>query len=299
MRFDVIGVGANSVDTVAVLPACPQMSGPFAKMRIREHATRCGGQMATALATCARLGLRTAYVGAVGGDANGRLVRETLAGLGIDLSHVVVHDGFNQFALVLVEEGTGERSVLWDRDERLRLADHELPRAAIESCRLLHVDDVDERAALTAARIAGAKGIPVTSDIDRLIDGTAELIDAVSVAILAEHVPPALTGRVDVREALAAMPRRPGQVLCVTLGRQGAVAIDDDGFHERAGFELAVKDTTGAGDVFRGGFIYARLRGCSLDEQLRFANAAAAVSCTRPGAIASVPALEEIQALLK
>jgi sugar/nucleoside kinase (ribokinase family) len=299
MAFDVVGLGASSVDAVAVLPACPQMSGPFAKMRIREHSTRCGGQTATALAACARLGLRASYIGAVGSDANGRLVRETLAGLGVDLSHVVVHEGFSQFAFVLVDATTGERIVLWDRDERLRLADHELPVAAIETCRLLHVDDVDEHAALAAARIAGARGIPVTSDIDRLIDTTAELVDAVTVAILAEHVPPALTGRTDVREALAAMPRRPGQVLCVTLGRQGALAVDDAGVHEQAGFEVPVKDATGAGDVFRGGFIYARLSGRTLDEQLRFANAAAAISCTRPGAIASVPALEEIEALLR
>jgi sugar/nucleoside kinase (ribokinase family) len=275
------------------------MSGPLAKLRVHEHATRCGGQMATALATCARLGLRTAYLGAVGSDANGRLVRETLAGLGIDLTHLVVHDGFNQFAFVLVDERTGERIVLWDRDERLRLAEHELPVATIESCRLLHVDDVDEDAALAASRLAMAKGIPVTSDIDRLIDRTPELIDAVDVAILAEHLPPALTGCSEVRDALAAMARRPGQVLCATLGRRGAVAVDDAGFHEQPGFEVTVKDATGAGDVFRGGLIYARLRGDTLDQQLRFANAAAAVSCTRQGAIDSVPSLGEIEDLLR
>jgi sugar/nucleoside kinase (ribokinase family) len=87
-------------------------------------------------------------------------------------------------------------------------------------------------------------------------------------------------------------------MMCVTLGPRGAVLLDGDRFHHQPAFDVHVVDTTGAGDVFRAGFIYAMLRGDSPEGMLRFACATAAVSCTRRGAIASVPTLEEVNALL-
>ncbi len=295
---DVLGIGANSVDYVGLLPAFPQPAGPFSKMRLRRHAVLCGGQMATCLSACARLGLTARYIGATGSDANGRLVRDSLGRVGVDTSCLVIHDAFNQFAFVLIDEQSGERVIFWDRDPRLELTDEELPAPVIVSARLVHVDDTDPRAAIAAARLARSRGIPVTSDIDRVTDRTLELIDAVSVAILAEHTPVTLTGRGDLVDAIRALPRRADQVICVTLGERGAIALDEDGLHRQPGFAVPVVDTTGAGDVFRAGFIYARLRGWPLDEQLRFANAAAAVSCTRLGALGSIPSLEEIEELL-
>ncbi len=87
-------------------------------------------------------------------------------------------------------------------------------------------------------------------------------------------------------------------MLCVTLGDQGAIALDDAGIHYAPAFTVDAVDTTGAGDVFRAGFIYALLRDWPTDEILRFANAAAAVSCTRLGALGGIPALDEIDALM-
>src|SRR3989442_5752907 len=78
-EWDVIGIGANSVDYVYRLPAYPQPGGPHAKMRITTHAVTCGGQVATALATCAALGLRAKYVGSTGKDHNGRRTPDQLA----------------------------------------------------------------------------------------------------------------------------------------------------------------------------------------------------------------------------
>ncbi len=316
LPFDVVGVGINSVDHVALLPGFPAPMGPRAKMRIRRHARMCGGQTATALVACTRLGLRSTYVGAIGTDANGELVRQALTGAGVDVSNLAVHEAVNRFAMILLDESTGERVVLWDFDERLRLTDAEIPAGVIQSARLVHVDDVDERAALAVARLARAAHVPVTSDIDRVTDMTREIIESVTVAILAEHVPFELAalahlktqpsmdreGRLaldDVRDAMAAIPRRPEQTVCVTLGDRGAIALDAAGFHYQPAFHVNVVDTTAAGDVFRAGFILARLRGYAIDEQLRWANAAAAICCTRLGAIASVPGLEEVEKLLE
>jgi sulfofructose kinase len=296
--WDVVGIGANSVDYVHLLPGYPQPFGSFAKMKIERQEILCGGQMATAMCACARLGLRARYAGVTGTDENGRRVRAELRRRGIDLTDVIIRDAQNQFAVILVDETNGDRIVLWDRDDRLLMRDRDIPVEAIAAARVLHVDDVDQAAAIRAAAIARERQVPTTSDIDRLTERTPELVDAVSIPIFAEHVPPRLTGRNDQEEALRALRQPHHRLLCVTLGERGAMALDESGTHYAPAFQVDAIDTTGAGDVFRAGFIYALLRGWSTDDILRFANAAAAVSCTRLGALGGIPALDEVEELV-
>jgi sugar/nucleoside kinase (ribokinase family) len=216
----------------------------------------------------------------------------------VDMSDAVIRDVPNQFAVIIVDETTGERIVLWDRDERLELRPREIPVDTIRATRLVHVDDVDQRAAIEAAKIGREVGVRVTSDIDRLTDRTEELVAAVTIPIFAEHVPPALTGKSDPESALRALRRKHDGLLCVTLGSQGALALDGDRLVQSPGFPIHAVDTTGAGDVFRGGFIYATLQGWPIEQVLRFANAAAAVSCTRLGALAGIPSLADVETQL-
>ncbi|MBA2355538.1 MAG: carbohydrate kinase family protein [Luteitalea sp.] len=298
VRWDVVGLGANAVDFVYRLPAAPAIAGTFSKMRISRQSISCGGQMTTALVACSRLGLRAKYIGATGTDDNGRRIRAELAHHSVDLADAVIHDAQNQYAVIMVDDTSGERIVLWDRDERLHLRAHEIPERAIVTARLLHVDDVDQEAAITAAQIARQAGLVVTSDIDRLTPRTADLVSAVTVPIFAEHVPTGLTGATDLETALRQLRAVHSGLLCVTIGVDGAIALDGDTIHHSPGFTVHAVDTTGAGDVFRAGFIYGTLQGWPTDRVLRFANAAAGLSCTRPGAIGGVPALPEIEALL-
>jgi sulfofructose kinase len=140
--------------------------------------------------------------------------------------------------------------------------------------------------------------VHVTSDIDRLTERTEELVAAVTIPIFAEHVPLALTGTNDPESALRALRKRHDGLLCVTLGSHGALALEGDRAVYSPGFRITAVDTTGAGDVFRGGFIYGLLRRWPTEQILQFANAAAAVSCTRLGALTGVPDLAEVEALL-
>ena len=301
--FDVVGIGANSVDYVYCLPRFPQPDGPAAKLRIGKHLITCGGQTATALCTCAALGLRTAYVGTIGNDPNGERIREELSRRGVGVEHTHVRDAINPFAVILLDE-RGERVVLWERAPGLELRAAEVDPSLIRGARLVHVDDVDEEAAIRAARLASEAGIPVTSDIERVTPRTEELVAAVTIPIFAEHVPEALTGERDLERALRQIQQvrlkpdptygKPdatyaGDLVCVTLGARGAMLLAGDRVYDEPAHRVAVVDTTGAGDVFRGAFIVALLRGDSPADILRFANAAAAVSCGRVGAMNGVP----------
>jgi sulfofructose kinase len=297
--WDVIGIGATSVDYVYRLPVLPEADGPQAKIRISSHRISCGGQTATALATCASLGLRAKFAGVLGSDENGSRIRAELVRRGIDVADAMVHDGLNQFAAILVDERTGERIVLWSRDEGLALRPDELSADLLASARIVHVDDVDQEGAIRAARRACASGATVTSDIDRVTDRTEELVGAVSIPILAEHVAPALTGESDMERALRKLRTRHSTMMCVTLGRHGSAILDGDRLHHEPAFHVEAVDTTGAGDVFRGAFMLGLLRGDPPRALLRFANAAAAVSCTRPGAIDAVPCIDDITRMLQ
>ncbi len=297
--FDVVGIGASSVDYVYRLPSAPQFHGPASKMHLLGHAVSCGGQVATAMAACAAFGLRAAYAGAVGDDDNGRRLLEALAARGVDVSLTVRRRGGTQFAAILIDNHSGERVVLWDRPDTLLLTGSDLPEAALRAARAVLVDDVDPRASLEAARIARSAGVPVATDLDHLTPLTEDIIRAASHPILSEHLPEALTGERDLELALRKLREWNAGLLTVTVGERGAVALDGERFIQVDGFRVSAVDTTGSGDVFRGAFIAGLLQGLPAAELLRFANAAAAVSCTKAGAMDGVPAPAEVQALLQ
>jgi sulfofructose kinase len=293
-----VGVGANSVDRVVLLPAALQTVIPSGKMPMIDRQLLCGGQSATFACACAAFGLGAAYVGVVGTDPEGRLMRDTLAGRGVDVANVREHATTTCGSVILVNHETGDRIVLSDRNEQLMFHADEVPIDVLTGARCVHVDDVDEDAAIRAATAAVAAGVQVTSDIDKVTDKTGVLVTAVTYPIFDDQVPCALTGLSDVEGALRKLRRLNAGLLCATLGRDGAMALDGDRLYHEPAFRVPVVDTTGAGDVFRAGFVFGLLQGWPVPELLRFGNAAAALSCTTLGAIASIPTLADVKRTL-
>jgi len=298
-RVDVVGVGANSIDFVYTLPAYPRPDGPLSKLRIAGTERSPGGQTATVLCACASLGLRTRYVGTISTDENGRLVRDAMASRDVDVSGAIERSDPNAHAVILLAKDAGERIVLWDRPAGMTLGAADVPASVVTGARLVHVDDVDGEGAIAAGRAGIAAGLPVTSDLEAVKPHTRALLDAVTIPIFAEGVAEQLSGERDLESALRKLRKPHMTLLCTTLGAQGASMLAGNRFVHQPAFDIDPVDTTGAGDIFRAGFIYALLRGDAPDSILRFACAAAAVSCTRRGAINSVPTLAEVDALME
>ena len=294
--WDVVGIGENSVDRVVRLEM-PLASAPGGKARIRSEQRAVGGQVVTTLCACAALGLRAAYAGTFGDDEAGVFARAELGRRGIDLGSSFTRRAANRHATVMVEPD-GERLVVWSREAALALQPDELPFALLNQTRLLHVDAVDPEASLRAAAMARAAGAVVTCDLDTPGPAAAALFEAVTIPILAEGVAARLSGESDTERALRTLARWHEGLICVTLGPRGAMLRDGEQIHHVPAPRVAAVDTTGAGDVFRGAFIAALLEGKPALEMLRFATAAAAVSCTRVGALAGVPTRAEIDELL-
>lgn len=299
--FDVVGFGLNSVDLVSVVAEYP---APNSKQRLQRFARMPGGQIATAVTACARLGLRASYIGSFGDDDLGEFSRRSLEIEGVDIGAArVVAGATNQFAVILVDARSGERTVLWDRHPALATPPAMLASsaAAITAGRILIVDCHETAASAQAARTARAAGIPVVSDIEKVRPGIADLLQHLDAIIVAQEFPSALTGHEDVGRAIRTIAREfSAPLVCVTLGAEGCLTWCGGREIRTHAFSVDCVDSTGAGDAFRGAFAAA----CVLrpDEDLEgileYANAVAALNCRGLGARGGLPTPAEVEQFL-
>ena len=297
--FDVAGFGLNSVDLVAVVAEYPALN---TKQRLQRVARLPGGQIATAMATCARLGWRARYIGRFGSDDVGAISRDSLEREGVDISASETLPGItNQFALILVDARTGERTVLWDRHPALNLEPADVPRDAVTSGRLLIVDCHQTAASAQAARYARAAGIPTIIDVEKVRPGIGDLLQNIDAIIAAEEFPTALTGHEHLGEALRIIGREWGaSLVCVTLGAKGSLAWCNGREIVTPAFPVDCVDSTGAGDCFRGAFAAACLRipHGDIEDVLSYANAVAALNCRALGSRGGLPTCDEVEQLM-
>ncbi len=296
-RVDVVGIGLNATDSVMEVREFPALGG---KERVVTSSIHAGGQVATALVTCRRLGLSARYIGKVGDDVAGRMQLASLRREGLDLKGArVVHGVPNQYAIIVVDQKTGERTVFWDRDARLAMKPGELNATAITSARLLHVDGCDLNAALRATGWARRARLPVVADLDTAYKNVERLFPCIDYLIASTHFLPAVTGHADPFKVLEYMAREyrirmPG----MTLGRDGALVYHAGRFIYSPGYVVETVDTTGAGDVFHGAFDYALLAGWEIRRALDFSNAMAALNCTALGARGGIKSRAEAERLM-
>ena len=294
-NLDVVGVGLNATDTLIPVAHYPARGS---KVEFRSAKVLPGGQVATAMMACQQWGLRARYVGKVGDDVAAELHRAEFARLGVE-AHLFTAPGCpSQQAFILVDD-SGERTVLWKRDDRLTLRPEELQRDWIVHSRALHVDGHDTPAAATAAGWARAAGIPVIADLDELYPGIDALLKSVDFLITSRDIPGRLMEEPDLRKSLPALRERFGcRLTAATLGEEGVLAWDGTRFHYASAFRIEPVDTTGAGDIFHAGFIYGLLQGWLLQQQLDFACAAAALNCTAIGARGGIQSVDSIERLI-
>jgi sugar/nucleoside kinase (ribokinase family) len=297
--FDAVGFGLNAVDHLIVVPEYPAFD---TKMRLIEHQQSAGGQTATAMVALRRLGLNTAYAGRFGSDPEGQFGLETLKKDGVTVDFAEIVEGArNQIAFITVDARSGERTIVWDRDDRLAYKPEEAPVEFGPLGRVLHLDAHDPPACVRLAKAARESGTIVSADIDNVYEGLLELLPLIDIMIGSKEFPHRVTGIADERRALVEMHARFGcAVVGMTMGAAGAVVYCDGEFIESPGYVApgGCRDTTGAGDAFHGGFLYGFLTGEDLETSLQFANAVAAMKCSALGARTALPTKSALQSFL-
>jgi sugar/nucleoside kinase (ribokinase family) len=294
---DVLGIGNSCVDLLMRVQHYPQAGDTAPLLRADMQP---GGQVASAMIGCARLGLRAKFALRTGKDAAGDRQHSALEREGVDLSLARQIDGVpSAKAYIVIDEQTGERGVIWNTDTRLRVLPADLDEMTVTSSRALYFDGQDEEACLVAARWARAAGIPVISDIDMVRPGTASLVPCITDFISNAEFTIAYGAEPDLKAAMVRIASQGPRIVCATLGPDGAVAFDGREFIHSPAFAVHAVDTTGAGDAFHAGYVHALLAGLPLPERLRFANATAGLACTVVGAQAGLPRLSAVEALLQ
>lgn len=298
--FDVVGFGTNAVDFLIQVPHYPEFNS---KVELTDYHQAAGGEIATSMAGLQRLGLRTSYIGRFGNDNAGEIGLNSLRQEGVDLTYAETIDGAQtQIAFIVIDERNGERTVIWKRDKKLHYSESDVPLDAVESAKVLHFTPHDARACMRLAEAARANGTIISIDIDNVFDDVEQLLGSVDIIIASADFPAKLFGSTDRRSALRELQRQyDAGIVGLTLGEAGSLLLCGDEFIETPGFEVpgGCRDTTGAGDSFRVGLLYGLIKGETVEESARMANAVAALKCRAVGARTALPDRKELDSLLR
>ena len=291
MAHDVVGLGCACLDFLGIVPHLPDQDD---QVWMSDSTQQGGGMVSTALVTLSRLGVSTAFTGKVGDDMAGRVVKEELDQFGVDSAHLIMEPGASTpVSMILVDESTGQRTIMAG-GSAVDMSTLEVPAEMIASARVLHLDNTNRQAALAAARIARDSDVPVVLDADTVSppDDLGELLGMTDYLIASRVFSDEWTGMTDPTEAAKALARYGSSVTVVTLGEEGSYTLAGDRTFHTPAFPVEVVDTTGAGDVYHGAFIFGLLKEWRPEKTAEFASAVAALSCTRLGGRAGIPDLQ-------
>lgn len=299
-RYDVVGCGSNAVDNIIVVDSYPKFNS---KEEFISHQRLAGGEAASTMVGLSRLGLRTAYAGSFGDDEEGKLGLSSLSAEGVDVSFSrIIENARTQSAFIIVDNNSGERTILWKREASLNFPADAVPVELAAEARVLHLTPHDLDAAVMMAEAARTASAIVTIDIDSPTGGHELLLPLVDVCIVSDSFPCAAFGESDPQRGLEEIREKFGCTIAgITLGAKGSMFLCDDGIIESPAFPVpgGCKDTTGAGDAFRAGFIFGIVSGYDIAGCARSANAVAALKCRGIGARSSLPIAKELSTLLK
>lgn len=298
----VVGIGQCSWDWLLRVESYPP---PDTKREVEGIEEQGGGPVATALVALRRLGISTRFHGIAGDDEAGDKIARSLGDEGVDAEGLMRRPGaLSQVAFIAVERG-GRRTIFWRRPSGRPLMPEELGGGFLRGARFLLLDGLMGEVSLHAARRAREAGVPVMLDAGRVREGMMELARLSDYVVSSKEfaketgIPVDLEGKGTrdefIRKARAIAPG----VFTVTLGEGGSLTHSGGEVIHQAAFRVEAVDTTGAGDVFHGGYIHGLLTGWDLRKTLRFASALAAMKCTRPGGRAGIPSLKDAMAFLE
>lgn len=297
--FDVAGFGTNAVDFLITVPSYPAFGS---KIELDHYLRFPGGEIATTLSGLQRLGASTTYAGRFGDDDAGDFGLESLRIEGVDVANCErIAGASTQIAFIVIDAESGERTVIWKRDERLKYKEAEAPLDVARSAKILHMTPHDGAACVAMAKAAREAGTLVSVDLDNLFEATDELLKLTDILIVSSDMPRRLFGTVAIDEGLRMLEEMTGAgIVGITQGAEGSLLLCGGQFIKTPGFRVpgVCRDTTGAGDAFRTGLLFGVLKGFSVEECARAANAVAALNCREVGARTALPNLEELHEIL-
>jgi len=280
---EVLCVGVATVDTIAVVDRIP---GRDERVVADPFVNGGGGPAATAAVTLARLGIPVAFCGVVGNDAAGRLVRDSLDREGVDTAWLRTDDeGRTAQSMILIDRESAARTIITTPPPRIDPGD--VPATGIP---WVHVDHGGFAAAWESVTAGGSLlSVDGGNPIPGLRFDGLELYAPTTAAVRG------LFPGADLDESMRAAAAAGAREVVATAGVQGSYVLSDGEIVHIAPFAIEAVSTMGAGDVFHGALLAARVEGRSLVEAATWASAVAALSCRALDGRTAIPDRRETE----
>ena len=296
---EIVGIGCAVFDMMLKLSRFPEEDEKFPA---EESKVQCGGPCAVAMITAAKQGVSSAYMGKFGDDLYGLGAKSCLEKYGVDLSSVrIMEGGQTQLSIVLSNQSNGKRTCIVGSaaSPELRMSSEDVDLSLIRGAKYLHIDGKEYLPALYAAKKAHEMGIKVSMDLDWFAVEHTDLQALADILIPSENSAKIVAGTDDVYEAARILRDRfHPETLVITMGPEGGICMTDGEMKPYPAFQVDVIDSNGAGDVFHGAFLAAKVRGFSDYEAALHASASSALKCTHFGASEGAPSWDEAEEFL-
>ncbi|MGA7918679.1 MAG: carbohydrate kinase family protein [Candidatus Acidiferrales bacterium] len=309
-KVDVVGIGSCTVDYFAIVP---RLLGPEEKINATRMEIHAGGVTANNLTQVARLGASTGWLGLIGEDENGRIIQKAFAADGMDVSGIEVVKGEYSSLTWIPVDTAGERCIYMFPNVTGKISVHQVSsRFAkhIRAARHFHTEasQLPIAPVKQAMQVARDAGVRIIFDLDvspsffaqANLGSQEELCNALRLADVLKPCKAAareMSGLGDYEQTAKALLGLGPKIVALTLGTDGCMIASKDQVVHVPAFKVNIVDTTGAGDAFMGGLSYALLQGWDFKRVGLFANACAALCCTKVGARA-MSKRDEVMALI-
>jgi sulfofructose kinase len=295
MSIRVIGIGQAAIDHLAVVDRYPD---PDTRSELAGFSIQGGGTVANALVLLAGFGVECAFVGKLSDDDFGRFALRSIEAMKVDVSRAVVQPGrLSPFAFHVLERESHRRTIFHTAGNLDPLGLDQVDLACLQGAELLIVDGHQTEVQIRAAEEAHKLGVRVMLDAGSIREGMGELVALSDVLLASERYASEVAPRGEIEDSLIELSRMGPRVVVVTMGKEGSIGLEGDKLVHQPPLQVEVVDTTGAGDIYLGGYAYALLQGWPLERCMQVASAAAGLSCRNLGARAALPDLQEVEAV--
>ncbi len=295
MSIDCLGLGIAPVDILYQIGKFPK---PGAKIDALDITIQGGGPIPTALVTLARLGMKPSLLAAVGNDIFGEFVISELRREAVDTSNIIIKNNPTAVACGWFENGTGRRTIVLNLKIKVSPSDINLHR--LPKIKTVHLDGRDLPACIKLARWARKNRIPVIFDVGSIRNDVSAIFPLVDHLVCSSDFALPYTTADSIIDAIRKLSHLCNGTIVITSGTHGSMGYSrNDGLAFAQAYKVKTVDTTGAGDVYHGAYIYGLLKKWRLEQRMQFAAAAAAIKCTKPGGRVGIPSLKQVHLFMK
>jgi len=292
--IDCLGIGLAALDRIMLVERYPRSNEKTEAIDFRICG---GGPVANAMVVLAELGMKTAFCGLLGEDEAGEIILQEFAEAGVDTSAVIRRKDFRTpEGYIWVDKTTAERTVVLNRRKERSLTASDLPLTMLKKCRYLLMDGRDIEANLSAGKAAHEAGGKVVYDLGSIRPRMEELIASADIIITTARFIGDYYPQASLENGLETLYQCGLEMAALTMGQYGCVWRSASGLHYTPAMQVQAIDTTGAGDVFHGAFIYGQLKGWNPQRTVEFASAAAAITCEILGGRGAVKSEKQVWA---